>query len=105
MDKRLKDAKTKKIYAQRKVDMEPAFGDLKASLRFTHLSVRGREKVKNELGFALLAVNLRKYTARGCQNKGLYFYSSKNQKRKSSYTIFASGFYLSRLISLYLYMY
>ncbi len=28
------------------------------------MSVRGKEKVINELGFALMAVNLRKYTAK-----------------------------------------
>ncbi|PTL21543.1 hypothetical protein DA802_17530 [Shouchella clausii] len=33
-------------------------------MRFTCFSVRGNEKVKKEMGFALLAVNLRKYTAR-----------------------------------------
>ncbi len=40
------------------------FGFLKANLGFTRMSVRGKEKVKNELGFAFIAVNLRKYTAR-----------------------------------------
>ncbi|MFB4165878.1 hypothetical protein ACE1TI_19295, partial [Alteribacillus sp. JSM 102045] len=34
-----------------------------ANLRFTRMSVRGKEKVENELGFAFMAVNLRKYTA------------------------------------------
>lgn len=91
VDKRLKDTETKKIYAQRKIDVEPAFGYLKASLHFTRLSVRGKEKVKNELGFALMAVNLRKYTAKGSQNQYLFFLT-KNQKQKSICTIFASGF-------------
>ncbi len=54
--------------------------------------------VKNELGFALLAVNLRKYTAKSSQNMGLYFYFPKNQKRKSICLTFASGFYFLRLI-------
>nr|WP_228463632.1 transposase [Listeria seeligeri] len=44
VDKRLKYAKKKKIYAQRKIDVEPAFGYLKASLRFTRLSVSGKSK-------------------------------------------------------------
>ncbi|MBY7142838.1 transposase [Virgibacillus sp. NKC19-3] len=39
------------------------FGFLKANLRFTRFSVRGKERVDNELGFAFMAVNLRKYTA------------------------------------------
>src|SRR5699024_8122761 len=35
----------------------------KANLRFTRLSVRGKEKVGNELGFAFKAVNLKKCIA------------------------------------------
>ncbi|MDW8515756.1 transposase [Priestia flexa] len=42
---------------------EPVFGYLKANLRFTRMSVRGKENVKNELGFAFMAVNVRKYIA------------------------------------------
>jgi transposase len=61
---KLSEAKTAKIYEKRKIDVEPVFGFLKAHLRFTRFSVRGNEKVKKEMGFALLAVNLRKYTAR-----------------------------------------
>ncbi|MFV0561415.1 MAG: transposase [Enterococcus sp.] len=59
--KLLQEKETKKIYSRRKIDVETAFGHLKAILRFTRLSVRGTEKVKNELGFALMATNLRKY--------------------------------------------
>jgi len=61
---KLSDEKTGEIYGKRKIDVEPAFGFLKANLGFTRMSVRGQEKVENELGFALLAVNLRKYTAK-----------------------------------------
>ncbi|SDP43049.1 transposase, partial [Halobacillus aidingensis] len=61
---KLSDEKTGEIYGKRKVDVEPVFGFLKANLRFTRMSVRGKECVENELGFAFLAVNLRKYTAR-----------------------------------------
>lgn len=52
------------LYKKRKTDVEPAFGFLKASLGFTRMSLRGKKKVQNELGFALMAVNLRKYTAK-----------------------------------------
>lgn len=55
--------KTGKIYKQRKIDVEPAFGNLKANLSFTRFSVRGKDKVVNELGFALMAINIRKLTA------------------------------------------
>ena len=60
----LSQKKTGEIYGKRKIDVEPVFGFLKANLCFTRMSVRGKEKVENELGFAFLAVNLRKYIAR-----------------------------------------
>lgn len=60
---KLSEKETGEIYGKRKIDVEPVFGFLKANLRFTRLSVRGKEKVKNELGFAFMAVNLRKITA------------------------------------------
>ena len=59
---KLSDEKTGEIYGKRKIDVEPAFGFLKANLGFTRFSIRGKQKVTNELGFALMAVNLRKYT-------------------------------------------
>ena len=61
---KLSEEKTGEIYRKRKIDVEPTFGFLKANLCFSRFSVRGKEKVKNELGFALMAVNLRKFTAR-----------------------------------------
>ncbi|WP_230199721.1 IS1182 family transposase [Bacillus andreraoultii] len=60
---KLSDEKTGEIYGKRKIDVEPAFGFLKANLGFTRFSVRGKQKVKNELAFALMAVNMRKVTA------------------------------------------
>src|SRR5699024_9218689 len=60
---KLSDEKTGEIYGKRKIDVEPVFGFLKANLGFTRLSVRSKKKVKNELGFAFMAVNLRKYVA------------------------------------------
>ncbi|MGZ1667875.1 transposase, partial [Staphylococcus argenteus] len=54
---------TKKIYSQRKIDVEPVFGFMKAILGFTRMSVRGINKVKRELGFALMALNKRKIAA------------------------------------------
>ena len=60
---KLSDETTGEIYGKRKIDVEPAFGFLKANLAFTRFSVRGKQQVKNELAFALMAGNLRKYTA------------------------------------------
>ena len=60
----LSEAKMSAIYSQRKIDVEPVFGFLKANLGFTRFSVRGKAKVETEIGLALMAVNLRKYRAR-----------------------------------------
>src|SRR5690625_5903188 len=60
---KLSNEETGEIYGKRKLDVEPVFGFLKAILGFTRMSVRGEAKVENELGFALMAVNLRKYIA------------------------------------------
>lgn len=65
---KLSDEKTGELYGQRKIDVEPVFGFLKANLGFTRMSLRGKDKVKNELGFAFMAVNLRKYTAKDRKN-------------------------------------
>ncbi|MGL9750155.1 hypothetical protein IGI50_004138 [Enterococcus sp. DIV0170] len=51
---------TSAIYAQRKIDVESTFGHLKACLKWTRFSVRGKDKVKNEVGIALMAVNMKK---------------------------------------------
>src|SRR5699024_9911041 len=67
------------IYGKRKIDVEPVFGFLKANLGFTRMSVRGKPKVHNEMGFALMAVNLRKYTAINNEN-GIF--SHKNKRKK-----------------------
>lgn len=63
MGEQLSDEEMGKLYGKHKIDVEPFFGFLKANLGCTRFSVRGKTKVENELGFALMAVNLRKYTA------------------------------------------
>ncbi|MEK5440594.1 IS1182 family transposase [Fredinandcohnia sp. FSL W7-1320] len=60
---KLSEEKTSALYRKRKIDVEPVFGFLKANLRFSRFSVRGKSKVENEMGLALMAVNLRKFTA------------------------------------------
>ncbi|MFJ7951474.1 IS1182 family transposase, partial [Lysinibacillus sp. NPDC096418] len=62
---KLSEEKTGAIYRKRKIDVEPVFGFLKANLGFTRFSVRGKSKVENDIGLALMAVNLRKYAVRG----------------------------------------
>ncbi|AOM82927.1 Transposase [Salisediminibacterium beveridgei] len=78
----LSEEETGAIYGRRKVDVEPVFGFLKANLHFTRMSVRGKDKVKKEMGFALMAVNLRKYTALYCF---LYLYQQTKRFRLSIY--------------------
>lgn len=67
-EKLLKE-KEKRIYARRKIDVEPVFGFLKANLGFTRFSLRGKSRVHNEIGFALMAVNIRKFAAFMHQNR------------------------------------
>ena len=60
---KLSEAKTGEIYRQRKIDVEPVFGFLKANLGFTRFSLRGKPKVETEIGLALMATNIRKLVA------------------------------------------
>ncbi|WP_438822746.1 transposase, partial [Oceanobacillus alkalisoli] len=68
---------------KRKIDVEPVFGFLKANLGFTRFSVRGKQKATNELAFALMAVNLRKFTAKNSKkiNNDDKFLSKMNPSR------------------------
>lgn len=68
-----KEGNKRKIYYNEKWMWNQSSVFLKANLRVTCISVRGRKKVEIELGFAFMAVNLRKYTAKhanGTTNKG-----------------------------------
>ncbi|MBO1308894.1 IS1182 family transposase, partial [Enterococcus sp. 669A] len=56
----LSESKTGEIYGQRKIDVEPVFGWMKACLHFTRYHVRGLEKVKKETGILVMALNMRK---------------------------------------------
>jgi hypothetical protein len=88
----LSDEETGEIYGKRKIDVEPTFGFLKANLRFTRMSVRGKEQVKNEIGFALMAVNLRKYTGRQAYQTFLNKQNGANDRK----AIISTVFYLIR---------
>ena len=61
--------------------MAPVFGFMKAILGFTRMSVRGINKVKRELGFVLMALNIRKVTAQRAEN------NQKNNKKDNFYII------------------
>ncbi|PRO66743.1 IS1182 family transposase [Alkalicoccus urumqiensis] len=86
----LSEEKTGAIYGRRKTDVEPVFGFLKANLRFTRMSVRGKAKVKQELGFALMAVNMRKFTA---MRQIHYCFSQTKRFRRPAWVI-ESVFYV-----------
>ena len=81
INKKLSEPKTKIIYNQRKIDVEPVFGFMKAILGFTRMSVRGINNVKRELGFVLMALNIRKVVARRVEN------NQKNYKKDNFYII------------------
>ena len=61
--------------------MEPVFGFMKAILGFTRMSVRGINKVKRELGFVLMALNISKVTAQRAEN------TQKHNKKDNFYII------------------
>ncbi len=65
----LSEENTGILYRQRKIDVEPAFGHLKACLGFTRFSVRGKQQTHNKIGFTLMAGNLRKYRLSKPENK------------------------------------
>lgn len=85
----LADKNYRKIYSLRKIDVEPAFGFLKASLGFTRFHLRGMDKVHNEMGLALMACNLRKLSLNLGNRKRLrYFYSYLQIKYLSLFLLF-----------------
>lgn len=60
MSEKLKTSRGKKIYALRKVLVEPVFGQIKAAMGFDRFSLRGLDKVASEWGIVCLCHNLRK---------------------------------------------
>lgn len=57
---RLTTKTTAQIYARRKIDVEPVFGRMKASLGFKRFMVRGLNKVTKETGIVIMALNMAK---------------------------------------------
>ncbi|MFV8044851.1 transposase [Streptococcus pluranimalium] len=53
-----------RIFAQRKVDVEPVFGQIKACLGYKRCQIRGKRQVKIDMGLVLMANNLLKYNTR-----------------------------------------
>ncbi|KGF27551.1 hypothetical protein HMPREF2821_09785 [Staphylococcus sp. HMSC065C10] len=61
--------------------MDPVFGFMKAILGFPRVSVRGINKDKRELGFVLMALNIRKVTAQRAES------NQKHYKKDNFYII------------------
>lgn len=55
------------IFAQRKIDVEPVFGQIKACLGYKRCNLRGKRQVKIDMGLVLMANNLLKYNKRATQ--------------------------------------
>ena len=67
--------------------MEPIFGFMKAILGFTRMSVRGINKVKRELGFVLMALNIRKVAAQRAENNQKIYKKDLSQAEKLYLTL------------------
>ena len=100
INKKLSEPETKNIYSQRKIDVEPVFGFMKAILVFTRMSVRGLNKVKRELGFVLMALNIRKVVAQRAENNQKFikrqflYYFNRNCLFHLSRTLCPGLFYI-----------
>lgn len=57
-----------RIFAQRQVDVEPVFGQIKACLGYKRCQLRGKRQVKIDMGLVLMANNLLKYNTRRIRN-------------------------------------
>ena len=58
----------RQIFAQRKIDVEPVFGQIKACLGYKRCDLRGERQVRIGMGLVLMANNLLKYNKRRTQN-------------------------------------
>lgn len=60
MRDKMETDEAKKVYALRKITVEPVYGNLKQNLGFREFLLRGKEKVKIEFNLVCIAHNLRK---------------------------------------------
>ena len=54
----------RQIFAQRKIDVEPVFGQIKACLGYKRCNLRGKRQVRIDMGLVLMANKLLKYNKR-----------------------------------------
>ena len=85
--------------------MEPVFGFMKAILGFTRMSVRGLNKVKRELGFVLMALNIRKVVAQRGENNQKFikrqflYYFNRNCLFHLSKNFMSRTLYITNVLS------
>jgi transposase len=95
-NEQLSDPKTGEIYERRKIEVEPVFGYMKASLGFTRYHVRGMGKVKRETGILVMAMNMMKMNAqKRLKNLELRKKLKKNQNQEQI-SIFFSFYFVLR---------
>lgn len=58
----------RQIFAQRKVDVEHVFGQMKACLGYKRCNLRGKRQVRIDMGLVLMVNNLLTYNKRTTQN-------------------------------------
>ena len=58
----------RQIFAQRKIDVEPVFGQIKACLGYKRCNLRGKRQVRIDMGLVLITNNFLKYNKRTTQN-------------------------------------
>ncbi|HFU4435215.1 TPA: transposase, partial [Streptococcus suis] len=84
-----------RIYAKRKVDVEPVFGRMKGVFGVRRVHVRGQKVVETEIGFLLMSMNLTKLAKKIVQDK-------RNKKKN---TDDSAGFHLKQLnLSVFFYL-
>ena len=63
-NEKIESEETALYYAQRKIDVETVFGNIKQNMNFRRFHVRGTEKIFKEMGLVFLAHNFRKLVTR-----------------------------------------
>jgi len=73
----------KRIYAQRKIDVETVFGRMKGVFGMRRVHVRGNQAVHNDIGLMLMSMNLTKLILE-LRRKGGYTSKSSEKGKKNN---------------------
>ena len=73
----------KRIYAQRKIDVETVFGRMKGVFGMRRVHVRGNQAVHNDIGLMLMSMNLTKLILE-LRRKGGHPSTSSEKRKKSN---------------------